>query len=674
MKNGIFIITYILLTSSLFTACSNIRILGGGKRSDLYRSGFLKQVKVVKGHYARGNSDKAVQILNAMSTEELLPAERAFRKNLVGVILFSNGKYEEAISAFEGALVTSSIDEALTSQVYLNLASSYFKLDFSEKAFIMTEKSDFKMLSNNEAKKYHFLKYKLSKQLGRDEHKIDALTRFLGFEKSLNNFRDGVYFQELLDTFFNLDQTERAKFLERYEDEKLLSIGYLAYLNAEKLYYEGKKDSARDFLKWIEEQYADVSEILLLVQKFEFRMDNYTKINSRSIGIVLPLSGKKKNFGKRAATGIASALSRIKTMWKTEEAPFDLVFRDSKGSGAAGAFRVKELIEKYNVTAIIGGLFSSEATKEYLEARNRGVFFISLSQIYLPRDQKDYLLLEIPGSIESQLDEIFSSKMLNKFGRRTAIIYPNSQRGNAYLNEFWRKAKESKIHISGIQSFNEATKDFREPVENLLGLKHPRERQEEIDLVTEIYSLEKKKSVRRIQILKPQIDFDWIFMPSYPKQASLLVPAFSYFDAFKINFIGGPSWGKSKELTEESNKLGKLFFVGDNVEQTDEGFIERFILKYKTRPGFIEMVSHDSLRIIGEIMRDKSFNTRDEFDIHLKSKKKLSGITGDWIQESGIWLKKMLPKVLRRGKVKKIFEEQHSFLNKTPVNSIYGII
>ena len=43
-------------------------------------------------------------------------------------------------------------------------------------------------------------------------------------------------------------------------------------------------------------------------------------------------------------------------------------------------------------------------------------------------------------------------------------------------------------------TYDELKKDFREPVKTLLGLKYSRERQEEVELLTEIYSLEEKKS------------------------------------------------------------------------------------------------------------------------------------------------------------------------------------
>src|SRR5690606_22997952 len=173
--------------------------------------------------------------------------------------------------------------------------------------------------------------------------------------------------------------------------------------------------------------------------------------------------------------------------------------------------------------------------------------------------------------------------ILDGFGKRGAILYPQGDRGEAYLTEFWRRAGESNVTITGALSFKEKETDYREPVQKLLGLYFTRERQEELDLLSEVHALEKKKSIRRIQTLKPQIDFDWVFVPAYPDEALQLVPSFGYFDATGLNIIGTPSW-RTQRLLQESSKFGKLYFVGDNVEQASQTFSETFVKRFNKAP------------------------------------------------------------------------------------------
>ncbi|MCO4792903.1 MAG: penicillin-binding protein activator [Bacteriovoracaceae bacterium] len=650
---GLLSITFLILLSSC-----GITMIKSGARSDLYTERFLVGLEEIKSKYRQGEPEVALKSLMEMPEEGLLVSEKAMRRNLVGVILFSKRDYEKAIFNFDLALSSSSLDEALTAQIYLNLSSSYFKLGFMEKAFSSISLADHTKLSKDEAKKHHKLSYNLAKELGRDKEVIKSLVLYLSSKKGLSELKNDPMFEHLLAGFVKLGKRDKVHLLETFEDEKPIVIGYLAYLEAEKTYYNGEKEEAKDFLEWIRKRFEGNDEISTLVDNFFFRVENFSKMNQLSIGVILPLSGQKKNYGERALLGIDSGLEEIKKNLP-EGKNYTLHILDSEGSGAVGAYRVRDLVEKHSVGAIIGGLFSSEATKEYLEAKRNGVLFISLSQIYLPKDEKDHLLLEIPGSIESQVARVFSDEMLSVFGKNAAILYPHSARGEAYVSEFWRRAQQSGVSITGINDYEKNQTDYREPVRNLLGLKNTRARKEELELLSEIHSLEKRKSIRRIQTLKPILDFDWIFIPAYPKEALQIIPSFTYFDAFKLRMVGGPSW-RSRMLSTHSSKLGKLFFVGDDVQPVSKNFIRKFHTKYNRRPRLIEIRAFDSISILNDIYKDKTFETRDELDINLRSQTEITGLTGSWYLDDSIWIKKMSSLMLNRGKISNLFSSDET--------------
>ncbi|MFT6068567.1 MAG: tetratricopeptide (TPR) repeat protein [Bacteriovoracaceae bacterium] len=655
----------LVLILSVVVGCGGISMISGGSsRSDLYRQDFIKKISKIKTEYKQGHNKAALQSLKQIPEETLLPAERSLRRNLMGVIFFSENNFEQAIFNFDLALNTSRLDPALTSQIQLNLASSYFKLGFMDKSYAVLSQGDPKVLTKAEQKTFYKLKYKLSKELGKDQDELSSLILYLGDMKSLSDLKSEPLFEKLISSFFSLNKREKVRVLEDHADGQPLSVGYLAYLQAEKLYYRGEKEEATELLDWVEKKYADNNEIDSLVKGFFFRLENYAKIDPTSIGIVLPMTGPKASFGKRAMLGIDHALrEKIGRTLPEGKLPFQLHVLDSAGSGAVGSYRVKELIDKHHVAVIVGGLFPQEAIKEYLEAKKYGVFFISLSQVYLPKEEKDHLLLEIPGSVESHLQEIFSNNVSERFGKRAAILYPSTPRGKAYVDEFWRRSKLSGIELGGIVSYDKKQMDFREPVKNLLGLKFTRERQEELEILTEIHSLEKNKSARRIQTLKPQVDFDWIFVPSLPRETLQLIPSFSYFDAFRLNIIGGPSW-RSKAIFDESYKLGSLFFVGDHVGAEADKFSQDFVGRFGQKPRIIEMRSNDALGIAISVLESSEFQSRNELDIHIRGKERLSGVTGDWKMSDGVWIKEMAFLKLYKGKV----EEIQATAEATPVN------
>ena len=643
----------LVLTLAFLSACGGIQMLSPGGAPDtshLYGDEFMTKITRVKDHYRAGRATEALNDLKKMDEQKLNPSERAMRRNLIGVIYFAQKNFEQAIFNFDLALTTSREDPGLTSQIQLNLASSHYKLGFMDKAYSSLVGADPSVLEPSEFKKYHQLRFSLAKDLGKTEDAVNSMFAYLSDKKTLSEVRADPVFERLNSAFSELEQRSRLRVLEEKSQPPSAAPAYLSYLEAEKLYYEGKKDDAMTLLNWLERSFGEQSEVMELVNGFIFRIENYAKMDPRSIGVILPLSGDKSEFGKRVLYGLDAALKEVNTNIGPEGRAFELHFSDSEGGGALGAHRVRDLIEKRMVSVVIGGLFSSEATKEYLEARKYGVFFISLSQIFLPKEQKDHLLLEIPGSVESQLARIFSSEILDGLGKRGAILYPQGDRGEAYLTEFWRRASENNVTITGALSFKEKETDYREPVQKLLGLYFTRERQEELDLLSEVHALEKKKSIRRIQTLKPQIDFDWVFVPAYPDEALQLVPSFSYFDATGLNIIGTPSW-RTQRLLQESSKFGKLFFVGDNVEQASQSFSESFVKRFNKVPRLIEMRSYDALKTALSLLNGKNYQTRDEFNASIRSKSRLEAMTGIWNLVDGIWIKDMETLVLQRGRI-----------------------
>ena len=647
---------YLLITIFL-VSCGGIQLIGNQNQSNNYRKEFLSKIQTIKTQYASGNAQKAITSLNSMNDSLLWPAEKAFKYNLIGVLFFSEGKIEESISSFDTALATSDVDDSLTSQIYLNMASSYYKLDFKEKSYSMLMLSDYRYLKKKEAKNYHFLHYKLAKSKGKEDEVNQALVRYLGTLENINEIRSNGHFQPLLESFLKMTSNERADFVRKFDDEKTLVVAYLAYLNAEKIYYEGDKSKTKDYLDWIADTYSKYNEVIEMIKNFSFRLDTDEKIDPYSVGVVLPLTGKKANFGQRALFGIDSALKSINRRRAKEKlTPIKIYVKDSQGSGAVGGHVIKELIDNKHIAAVIGGLFSSEAYQEYLESKQKGVFFVSLSSVDMPKISKDYLLLEIRGSIESQINQIFSDQTLNTLGRKAAILYPSSKRGQSHLDEFWRKATLANVEVVGVQEYSEDSKDFREPVKQLLGLSFSRGRQEEREILSEIYSLEDKSSVKRIQVLGPQVDFDWLYLPSFPEQARLIVPSFSYFDAFKVNFIGDPSWGESSQLMQESFKFENLFYVGGELNEVNTSFYKEFIKIYKRKPKILEVLSYDSMKVVGDIISNKSYDTREEFDHGVKSISELEGMTGKWVQTDGLWLKNMQLMMLKKGEAKKVHE------------------
>lgn len=628
--------------------CGSISVINRPKE-EIYSAEFLAKINEIKEIYKGGNLELARQKLLSLKEETLIPVERAKRRTLLGVILYSQKNYEQAIFNFNLAVPDSIQDLELTASIYLNLASSYYKIGFVQQAYDSLSLANEQNLKRPELSKFYKLEIKLTDELGKEREKTLALINYLSDKKNSTELKSEHFFDQLMGSFFKLETSQKLNIFNDFGDKNYFVVGYLAFLQVEKFYYSSQKQDARNLLDWIEDRYGSTAELKNLVSSFKFKIENYAKMNPSAIGVVLPLSGDKQLLGKRSLIGIDSKIKQLGAKGQR----YSLYIEDSRGEPSVGAHIVKKLIDAYQVSVIVGGLFSDEATDEYLEAKKHGVLFVSLSQIYLPKEQKDHLLIEIPGSVESQIKRLFTDDVLNTFGRRAAIVYPKGNRGKAYIDEFWRVAKEKGVAVNGVLEYSKELTDYREPIKGLLGLKYPRERQEEEDLLKEIYELEGHRSTRRLQILRPDISFDWVFVPAFPNEALQILPSFNYLDAFNMNLIGGPSW-RSQSLAKESFKLGKLYMIGDSVEKINSEFFDSFYNLYKLKPKLIEVRAFNSLEIVHSILNKNSFVSRDDLDIYLKSKKELSGITGKWFLSDGVWMKELVPLKLRAGRIENV--------------------
>lgn len=641
MKSLVLAVMYVFVSS-----CSGVSMITPDRKvadnvdtSKLYRQDFLQKINAAKEKVRQGKNDLALKDLNAMKEANLSTAEKATRKNLIGVINFSSKKFDVASKSFEEALVLAKEDPALEAQIYLNLGSAYYKMNQNEKALSTLSQANYKNLQDGEAKKFHQLHALLSQQLGKKEQSLSSLIRSLEDKKTITELTTEARYTQVEDAFKKLSNSERARLLEEFDGEKNLTVAYLAYKEAEMSFREGDQDKVKDYTDWIEKRYGDNSEVMTLVRSLGVRnQNNTTKIDVRYIGVALPLSGDLKGLGERALAGIDIALE---DMSQDPSKKYRLEIKDTKGNPANGAFAVKDLIEVNNVAAIIGGLNSGEATKEYLEAKKYGVVFISLSKVLLPKEEKNHLLIEIPGSIESQVSLLFSEKMMSKIGKRPAILYPRNDIGEAYANEFWRQSKKNNLDITGLISFDTNQSDYREPIKNILGIKFNRERAEELDIVNDIAHLESKKSIKRLQNLQPQVDFDWVFVPALPREAVQLLPNFNYFDAFNLNFVGVPSW-RSELMANEGYRSGNVFFMDESMSSAETPFTQKFFAKFKKQPNFVETIAYDSLKILSEVVEsDSSYETRQDLDVALTKKGTLQSESGAWKLQDDIWIKDM---------------------------------
>jgi tetratricopeptide (TPR) repeat protein len=591
----------------------------------------------------------AIAKLTDLQDDKLSPIEKALKYNLKGVSLFGLNEFQKASLNFEVAEKYSPPDTQLFSQVQLNLASAYFKLNQFNELKDRLNKVDRKLLTDAEKKKYAQLALAYGQKVENAQMIVSSAVVLLAEAATMEEILNSGLHTPLKDSFKTLSQKQKVELLEEFTRSKNLAIAYLAQLEAEDRYFSGDKSGAKDVVSWLRNEYGSNEEVRRYIRDFETRLEHSSRISLQSIGLVLPLSGDKASFGQKALSGVDAGL---RVMGIAENVKIHT--RDSLDSPAQAAQAVLELIREERVAFIVGGLFPESAKAEYLEARKYGVLYISLSQINLPKEEKNHHLIEVQGSIESQVEALLSDEMIRKFGTRIGVLYPQNEGGKAYVDEIWRKSNEKNLQVTSIASFPKNTHDYRETAQMFLGLKFPRERAEELKILEDVYALE-KSSIRRVQTLPPVVDFDWVFVATYPHEATQLIPTLGYYDANRLKVIGGPSW-VSKSLVKEQRNLGTLYFVGDDPKDLNQEVLNKFQEIYAKPAGLIEVLALDALKIGSEaLLAGREAPARDAFDSKLKSAGRLRGLATDWELKDGIWIKRMNAMTITRGEIVKLF-------------------
>jgi tetratricopeptide (TPR) repeat protein len=632
----------------IITACSGIKPIS---EKATYSDKFLVQIQKAQTLYKGQKNKDAISTLNAIKDDQLNNDEKALKYNWIGIVYFSDSSFEKAMIHFNKALTFPSRDQTLNSQINLNIASTLFKQNQIKDAFVYIKNTNDQFLGELEKDKYNKLYFLIAFQLNKSAEIVRSILKSMQGMQTLGEVSKHGKVSLMIESFTKLSKSEKTAILEEYAKSDLIAVAYLAIQEVKSLYYQSKKSEARDVIDWIRDHFSQ-ADVKQEINDFNERIENVAKINSRAIGVVLPLSGEKADYGQKALEGVDYILSQ------SANKSLSLFVKDNQDSAVISKISVKELIEKHSVAMIIGGLFAETAMEEYLEARRFGVLFISLSPIYLPKEEKNHLLIEIPGSVESQLSTVFSKEFLSTMGSNVSFMYPENDRGQAYLNEFWRKSQTQSIKIKAIASFPSDVADYREHVSKALGLHFKRERSEEFDIWSDIWANE-KSSIRRIQTLPPVVDFDWVFVPSHPKETLQLLPVFSYFDAKGVKFVGGPSW-RSKSILKNYKNLGKVYFIGDDQLTAEGEFAKKFNERFAKNPMLVETMASEATKIATDILV-QDFSTREEFELKFTQANKLKAIFGEWNLVDNIWIKNMSALKYFKNNIQKIeLNEQNS--------------
>ncbi len=212
----------------------------------------------------------------------------------------------------------------------------------------------------------------------------------------------------------------------------------------------------------------------LLAVSFLFGLNSCSKKETGpiKIGVLLPLTGSKANFGEMEKNSFELAKAEINKAGGIDGRALEFVYEDDTGKPEVGRAGAEKLITVNKVPLITGGYSSSVTFAAAAVAQQYRVPFLvntgSVDKItepeafnLTPKDGDKFYIYrlnppvsEYASGLESLLQEVVKPKSVY-------IIHENTAFGTKGASSFKKSAEKLGIEVKGVQSYTEGTVDFK---------------------------------------------------------------------------------------------------------------------------------------------------------------------------------------------------------------------
>lgn len=368
------------------------------------------------------------------------------------------------------------------------------------------------------------------------------------------------------------------------------------------------------------------SDLATRSQEIIHQLESSKNVETQTVGVVLPLSGKNAPVGQRALRGLEMGLGL-----HIPGSVFKLAVMDSEGNPDSARRGVERLVKEDNVIAIVGSLLSKTASAVAAKSDELGVPTLALSQ-------KSGLTEIGPTVFRNSLTSGMQVRTLVRTAmedlgmKRFAILYPNDAYGVEFTNIFWDEVLARGGQITAVQSYSNKETDFRLVVQRLVGTYFGEARQDEFNFrLKEMQQMDKKKSVRQSNletVLTPITDFDAIFIPDSIKAMGQIAAMLSYNDVRNVKLLGTNLWNTKDVSRRSGNFSSNLLFV-DSMSPIHAGsrFVNDYKALYNQDPSLIEIQAYDAGLILRQLIASGA-KSREELTVKLSELKRLPGALG----------------------------------------------
>jgi len=365
-------------------------------------------------------------------------------------------------------------------------------------------------------------------------------------------------------------------------------------------------------------------------ESYMAQIDSRRRVDSDTVGAVLPLTGKYSPIAYKTLNGLRLGLGIV----GTDKSSLRLAVVDSEGTPDGARRSVERLVLEDSVIAVVGSLLSRTATAVAGKTEELGVPSIALSQKAGLTEGGTYIFRNAVTS-EMQVKELVRITMEQMGLKRFAILYPNDYYGVEYANLFWDEVLARGGTISGAQVYNPAETDFRGPIKRLVGTYYVADRSAEYkNRVTEWFKKQKKVSTRQQppdDLLPPIIDFEAIFIPDSPKAVGQIAPMLAYQGVVNVRLLGTNVWNSTDFVRRGQKNVDHAVFIDSGMVSDGKFRESKFYTEYKKifgeEPGVFEAQGYETGVLLRKLISSGE-RTRVGLASALSGLREFQGVSG----------------------------------------------
>jgi ABC-type branched-subunit amino acid transport system substrate-binding protein len=351
-------------------------------------------------------------------------------------------------------------------------------------------------------------------------------------------------------------------------------------------------------------------------------IDLYTELTGeswlqRSVGVILPLSGKYAVYGDLVRKGMELALEGAAN-------PTDVrfLFYDGAADADRGRAAVRSLARGEKVVAITGSIAGSSAMEIAEQAQAEQVPLLTLAQSPGLPETGPYVFrtsLNVQQQVETLVRYAVIDQGITSFG----MLYPENRLGRHVADLFVAAVENLGGEVIDAQSYADTANDFGRQIKKLKG--------------ESLYQVEKVLTDDELLLdlfipEPPPVEFEALFIPDVAERISVIVPQLAYYGIEDVPLLGINGWNSPELLRTVGNYVEGAVFVDDFFAYSPypfvKEFVDRYYAKYAEAPTFLQAQGYDAAGILLSLLENQNIRSRVDLRLAMSQMQTYPGVTG----------------------------------------------